>query len=87
MLKINENSNALDDSVGNVLGKLTGARDGINDASATMEQARAMAESVDEKVEKSKAVQQIDALTEEILNITDQTTLLAFIFEYAIEYK
>lgn len=40
-------------------------------------QAREMSAIVNEKIERSKAVEQIDALTGEILNITDQTSLLA----------
>ena len=40
-------------------------------------QAKEMSEAVNEKIERSKAVEKIDALTAEILNITDQTSLLA----------
>ncbi len=40
-------------------------------------QAKEMSQSVNEKIESSKAVEKIDALTDEILNITDQTSLLA----------
>ncbi len=40
-------------------------------------QADEMSRSVDERVERSKAVQRISILTEEIINITDQTSLLA----------
>ena len=36
-----------------------------------------MSEAVNAKIERSKAVEKIDALTAEILNITDQTSLLA----------
>lgn len=39
--------------------------------------AREMSEIVNEKIEQSRAVEKIDALTMEIINITDQTSLLA----------
>ncbi len=41
------------------------------------EQAQAMAQTVNEKIERSKAVEEISELTTEIINITDQTNLLA----------
>lgn len=41
------------------------------------EKAQKMAVSVNEKIEKSKAVEEISLLTENILNITDETNLLA----------
>ena len=40
-------------------------------------QAQQMAESVNEKIEKSKSVQEINVLTTNIINITEQTNLLA----------
>lgn len=40
-------------------------------------QAEEMSLAVNEKIERSRAVRQIEALTGEIINITDQTTLLA----------
>lgn len=40
-------------------------------------QAAEMSEHMNERIERSKAVEQIDTLTNEILNITDQTSLLA----------
>lgn len=39
--------------------------------------AEEMSENVKERIQRSKAVEQIDALTVEIINITDQTSLLA----------
>lgn len=36
-----------------------------------------MIANIDEKIEKSKAVEQIDSLTQEIIGITEQTQLLA----------
>ena len=41
------------------------------------EQVREMAASVNEKIEKSRAVEKISTLTDNIINITDQTSLLA----------
>ena len=41
------------------------------------EQAQTMARTVNEKIERSKAVEEISELTAEIINITDQTNLLA----------
>lgn len=41
------------------------------------QQAAKMSESMNERIERSKAVEQINALTAEIINITDQTSLLA----------
>lgn len=40
-------------------------------------QAAKMSENMNERIERSKAVEQIDTLTNEIINITDQTSLLA----------
>lgn len=40
-------------------------------------QAEAMSTTVNEKIERSRAVKQIEVLTDEIINITDQTSLLA----------
>lgn len=48
-----------------------------SDREAAARQAKEMSEAVNEKIERSKAVEQIEALTTEILNITDQTSLLA----------
>lgn len=48
-----------------------------NDREAASKQTEEMSKVVNEKIERSKAVEQIDALTTEILNITDQTSLLA----------
>lgn len=51
--------------------------DAVSQQSATKEQAQQMALSVNEKIEQSKAVEQISELTSEIINITAQTNLLA----------
>lgn len=53
------------------------SNDAEKQQSAAKEQARRMAVSVNQKIEQSKAVEQITALTTEIINITDQTNLLA----------
>lgn len=42
-----------------------------------MQRVKAMAASLEEKIEKSKAVKKVNALTEDIIEITDQTTLLS----------
>ncbi|MGN0155485.1 MAG: methyl-accepting chemotaxis protein [Lachnospiraceae bacterium] len=44
---------------------------------AAKQQAQDMADSVNEKIEKSKAVKEISILTENIINITDETNLLS----------
>lgn len=48
-----------------------------NDRESAAAQAAEMSGAVKDRIERSKAVEQIDALTAEILNITDQTSLLA----------
>lgn len=47
------------------------------DRTAAARQASEMSENMNERIERSKAVEQIDTLTTEIINITDQTSLLA----------
>ncbi|MCR5754439.1 MAG: hypothetical protein K6G30_06480 [Acetatifactor sp.] len=49
----------------------------VNEQRDAKEKADEMAKSVAERIEKSKAVEQIKVLTENILNITSQTNLLA----------
>lgn len=44
---------------------------------SVLERARQMALLLEEKIEKSKAVEKVNALTEDIIEITDQTTLLS----------
>ncbi|MBQ9990652.1 MAG: methyl-accepting chemotaxis protein, partial [Lachnospiraceae bacterium] len=51
--------------------------DAVNQQQKARIQAREMADIMNEKIEKSKAVEKIDALTEDIINITSQTNLLA----------
>ncbi|MDE7231822.1 MAG: HAMP domain-containing protein [Lachnospiraceae bacterium] len=47
------------------------------DRSIASQQAAEMSRNMSERIERSKAVEQIDTLTAEIINITDQTSLLA----------
>lgn len=47
------------------------------DRTGAARQAAEMSENMNERIQRSKAVEQIDKLTEEIINITDQTSLLA----------
>lgn len=47
------------------------------DRIAAARQAAEMSENMTQRIERSKAVEQIDTLTNEIINITDQTSLLA----------
>lgn len=49
----------------------------VNDQKAAREQAMDMAVSVNDKIEKSKAVREINILTDNIISITEQTNLLA----------
>ena len=49
----------------------------VEQQSAAKEQAQQMSASVNQKIEQSKAVEQISQLTAEIISITDQTNLLA----------
>jgi len=49
----------------------------IEQQRSAKEQAQQMAETVNEKIARSKAVEEISELTTEIINITDQTNLLA----------
>lgn len=52
-------------------------QDAVEQQRSAKEQAQHMAEVVNEKIERSKAVEEISELTTEIINITDQTNLLA----------
>ena len=52
-------------------------QDAVEQQKTAKEQARQMAQAVNEKIERSKAVEEISELTAEIINITDQTNLLA----------
>lgn len=47
------------------------------DRTMASQQAAEMSKNMSERIERSKAVEQIDTLTAEIINITDQTSLLA----------
>ena len=52
-------------------------QDAVEQQRIAKEQAGQMAQTVNEKIERSKAVEEISELTAEIINITDQTNLLA----------
>lgn len=52
-------------------------QDAVEQQRSAKEQAQQMAVTVNEKIERSKAVEEISELTTEIINITDQTNLLA----------
>lgn len=52
-------------------------QDAVEQQKSAKEQAQQMAVTVNEKIERSKAVEEISELTAEIINITDQTNLLA----------
>ena len=52
-------------------------QDAVEQQRNAKEQAQEMAQVVNEKIERSKAVEEISELTAEIINITDQTNLLA----------
>ncbi len=52
-------------------------QDAVEQQRTAKEQAQQMALNVNEKIERSKAVEEISELTSEIINITDQTNLLA----------
>ena len=62
-----ENYHAIREIIANALDEQVNAKS----------QADNMISNIDEKIEKSKAVEQIDSLTQEIIGITEQTQLLA----------
>ncbi len=75
---ISENANAGRESSGEIMDK---AADIYRKAAEEQERAKVlaqeMADAVNEKIEKSKAVEEIGSLTANIINITEQTNLLA----------
>lgn len=75
---ISGSANAGRDSSGEIMKKAAEIyEDAVAAQSDAKKQAREMAVSVNEKIEKSKAVEEISLLTENIINITDETNLLA----------
>lgn len=92
LCQVSDSVAAIDESVGVIAGKADAesvSSDQIarrvqtiydkaeSDREAAAAQAGEMSEIVKDKIERSRAVEKIDALTTEILNITDQTSLLA----------
>lgn len=80
------------DSIGSISAKASSERDlaaeimekvqaiyesAQTDRTDASRQAAEMSKNMNERIERSKAVEQIDTLTNEIINITDQTSLLA----------
>lgn len=92
LFQVNESVAHINDTVGNIANKasqessssdmtLLRVREIYEKAQSDKESAGGLAadmsRKVNEKIQRSKAVEQIDALTTEIINITDQTTLLS----------
>ncbi|MGN0406980.1 MAG: methyl-accepting chemotaxis protein [Bacteroides sp.] len=92
LCQVNESVTSIEDTVISIANRASDESAGAYDTSRRVveiynkaekerddakKQARDMSQSVNEKIESSKAVEKIDALTGEILNITDQTSLLA----------
>ncbi len=92
LIRIDDLMNEITDAFGGVMQKIGDGRDysgnirehaiGVgsraqSDKDDASEKVEVMADAVREKIEKSKAVEQIDVLTEKILSITGQTNLLA----------
>lgn len=76
--KISENANLGKDSSEQIMKKAADIyKTAITEQKAAQTQAKEMASAVDEKIQKSKAVEEISILTENIIGITDQTNLLA----------
>lgn len=76
--KISENANEGKTSSGEIMKKAADIYEtAMTEQKAARQEAQEMAAVVDEKIQKSKAVEEIGILTENIINITDQTNLLA----------
>lgn len=76
--KISENANSGKDSSEQIMKKAADIYEtAINEQKAAQTEAKEMASAMDEKIQKSKAVEEISILTENIISITDQTNLLA----------
>ena len=76
--KISDNADRGSDSSSKIMEKATEIYDNaVEEQNNAKIQAREMAEAVNEKIEKSKAVEQISILTANIINITTQTNLLS----------
>ncbi len=76
--KISENASAGKDSSEQIMKKAADIHEtALTEQKAAKLEAKEMAAAVDEKIQKSKAVEEISILTENIINITDQTNLLS----------
>lgn len=90
--QVNDSVANITQSIGGIAGKASSERDmavtimekvqtiyeaAESDRTEAARLAAEMSENVKERIQRSKAVEQIDALTAEIINITDQTSLLA----------
>lgn len=92
LYQVNDSVVNITQSIGGIAGKASAERDSAamimekvqtiyeaaeTDRAEAARLAAEMSEHVKERIQRSKAVEQIDALTVEIINITDQTSLLA----------
>lgn len=76
--QISDNATAGRDSSDSIKGRAEEIQtQAVAEQKNAKEQVREMAASVNEKIEKSRAVEKISTLTDNIINITDQTSLLA----------
>ncbi len=76
--KISENADAGRDSSEQIMKKAADIHEAaLAEQTAAGQEAQQMAAAVDEKIQKSKAVEEISILTENILSITNQTNLLS----------
>lgn len=76
--QISDNATAGRDSSDSIMGRAEEIQtQAVAEQKNAKEQVREMAASVNEKIEKSRAVEKISTLTDNIINITDQTSLLA----------
>ena len=76
--KISDNANAAKVSSSEIMEKAEAIqRNAVSEQKNARQQAQEMADIVSEKIEKSRAVEEISALTDNIISITSQTNLLA----------
>lgn len=76
--KISENANAGRNASGTIMKKAADIyENAVAEQKTAKLQAQEMAAAVDEKIQKSKAVEEIRVLTEDIISITEQTNLLS----------
>ncbi|MDE7177307.1 MAG: methyl-accepting chemotaxis protein [Lachnospiraceae bacterium] len=92
LYQVDESVMHITETIGNISAKASSERDSAaeimekvqaiyesaeTDRTMASQQAAEMSKNMSERIERSKAVEQIDTLTAEIINITDQTSLLA----------